>query len=196
MRLRRAVLALLASLAAPVAAGPADTPPEAAPPTLPDFSQLLRDLQATPQRQLPPLSRAEVYPVVPMAPPLMALPPAEPLGETVHSLADFTVETMPAPSPPRTALAGRENRWVVNINTAPAEVLAAIPSLGPWRAEAIVAHREANGPFERITQVTEVFGVTEEIFDALFPHLTCEGATTFHPGAVISQASPREGAQP
>jgi len=48
----------------------------------------------------------------------------------------------------------------VNINTATAEeIAAALKGVGPAKAEAIVAYREANGPFVSVDQLTEVKGI-------------------------------------
>lgn len=48
----------------------------------------------------------------------------------------------------------------VNVNTATAEeIAAALKGVGPAKAEAIVAYREANGPFVSVDQLTEVKGI-------------------------------------
>lgn len=48
----------------------------------------------------------------------------------------------------------------VNINTADAKALAdALNGVGPAKAEAIVAWREANGPFQSVEQLAEVRGI-------------------------------------
>lgn len=48
----------------------------------------------------------------------------------------------------------------LNINNATAEQLAMVMSgVGDSKAEAIVAYREANGPFESIEQLVEVKGI-------------------------------------
>jgi hypothetical protein len=67
--------------------------------------------------------------------------------------------------------------WVVNINTAPRELLERLPHLDPIRARSIVAHRGANGPFAHPQELTEVFGVTDVIYTQLAAHLACEGET-------------------
>lgn len=47
----------------------------------------------------------------------------------------------------------------ININQADVETLATLNGVGPSKAEAIVAYREANGPFESADQLTEVKGI-------------------------------------
>lgn len=52
----------------------------------------------------------------------------------------------------------------VNINTAVAEVLALeLKGIGVKRAQAIVAYREANGPFSDVDQLQEIKGIGETI---------------------------------
>lgn len=54
----------------------------------------------------------------------------------------------------------------VNINTADAETLAAeLQGVGMARAEAIVAHRDAEGPFERPEDLLDVSGVGPAILE-------------------------------
>ncbi|MEC8379275.1 MAG: ComEA family DNA-binding protein [Myxococcota bacterium] len=47
----------------------------------------------------------------------------------------------------------------VNINTASVNELDALPGIGPSKAAAIVAHREANGPFASCSALTDVKGI-------------------------------------
>lgn len=56
---------------------------------------------------------------------------------------------------PRAALFGRP----VDVDTADAEALASLPGIGPATAAAIVAHREARGPFGELAALAEVPGV-------------------------------------
>jgi len=52
----------------------------------------------------------------------------------------------------------------VNINTAAAEVLALkLKGIGVKRAQAIVAYREANGPFSDVDQLQKIKGIGETI---------------------------------
>jgi len=47
----------------------------------------------------------------------------------------------------------------VNINTADVETLASLNGIGPSKAEAIVAYREANGPFQSADELVNVKGI-------------------------------------
>ncbi len=48
----------------------------------------------------------------------------------------------------------------ININTASAQELAdTLKGIGPSKAEAIVAYRQAHGPFQALEQLTEVKGI-------------------------------------
>jgi len=61
----------------------------------------------------------------------------------------------------------------VDINTADATTLAAaIKGVGEKRAQAIVAYREANGPFKSVDDLTMVQGVGEKIVEASKASLT------------------------
>jgi len=55
----------------------------------------------------------------------------------------------------------------ININTASAEELDALPYIGQVRASEIIAYRQAHGPFKRIEDVMKVYGITQEIFDRI-----------------------------
>jgi competence protein ComEA len=73
-------------------------------------------------------------PVEGEAPPPLALPPGDAPGSSV------------APGP-------------VDLNRATAAELDALPGIGPATAQAIVAHREANGPFASIDDLEQVRGI-------------------------------------
>jgi competence protein ComEA len=50
---------------------------------------------------------------------------------------------------------------LIRINQADAAALEDLPGVGPVLAERIVAHREANGPFEAVEDLLEVPGIGE-----------------------------------
>ena len=60
----------------------------------------------------------------------------------------------------------------INVNTAPAEDLDRLPGIGEVRAAAIVAWREAYGPFETVEELLEVDGIGEGILDGLRDYVT------------------------
>ena len=69
----------------------------------------------------------------------------------------------PADEPPASEMASDElsvDVLKVNINTDDAESLAAgLKGIGMKRAEAIVAYRQANGPFRHASELAEVKGI-------------------------------------
>jgi competence protein ComEA len=57
--------------------------------------------------------------------------------------------------------AGAPEEAPVDLNTATVDELDTLPGIGPATAEAIVAHREANGPFTSVDQLIDVRGIGE-----------------------------------
>lgn len=55
----------------------------------------------------------------------------------------------------------------VNINTASATRLTDLPGIGPSKANAIVAYREANGPFRTPEELKKVKGIGEKTYEKL-----------------------------
>ena len=49
---------------------------------------------------------------------------------------------------------------LIDINTATAEELTALPGLGPRKAAALVAYREAHGPFATLADAAAVKGIS------------------------------------
>ena len=63
----------------------------------------------------------------------------------------------------------------LNLNTATAEELTALPGIGEALAARIVAYREANGPFETVEEILEVSGIGEAKFADLEGRITVDG---------------------
>lgn len=53
------------------------------------------------------------------------------------------------------------NEAAININTADVQTLTKLKGIGPKKAEAIVAWREANGDFKTVDQLLDVKGIGE-----------------------------------
>jgi competence protein ComEA len=53
----------------------------------------------------------------------------------------------------------------VNVNTADVEALTSLKGVGPSRAEAIIAHRESNGPFRSLHDLMQVRGIGEKTIE-------------------------------
>ena len=63
----------------------------------------------------------------------------------------------------------------VNVNTATAAQLEALPGIGPSTAQRIVAYRDKNGPFKKLEDLMNVQGIGEKSFLKLRPRLTIGG---------------------
>jgi hypothetical protein len=80
----------------------------------------------------------------------------------------------PTPSPRaiRPEAAAPTQSDPLDLNAASIGELARVPGLGPHRARLIVAHRRTIGGFERLDQLLDVFGISEERFTEAAPVLT------------------------
>ena len=70
---------------------------------------------------------------------------------------------------------------VVNLNTATAAQLEALPGIGPSMAQRIVSHREKNGPFKKLEDLMTIQGIGEKSFLKLRPMLTIGGQADAKP---------------
>ena len=64
----------------------------------------------------------------------------------------------------------------VNINTAGADELKALPGIGPAKAEAIVAYRKQPGNFKSVEELKNVKGIGDGIYNRLKDEATVSGA--------------------
>ena len=78
-------------------------------------------------------------------------------NKEVEPLAQYLAENFPVP---------------VNVNSATAAELAAVPGIEPSLASAIVSHREKHGDFAAIRDLSSVEGVTPEILKKISNRLT------------------------
>jgi competence protein ComEA len=61
---------------------------------------------------------------------------------------------------------------LININTADATALEALPGVGEVTAAAIVQHRTENGPFATVDQLEDVSGIGPATLEEIRPHAT------------------------
>jgi len=80
-------------------------------------------------------------------------PGSAPVGGPLAPLSATTTGLLPGPPPP----AGPPER--LNLNTANAAALDALPGIGPARAASIVQYRAQHGPFQTVEDLGEVPGM-------------------------------------
>ena len=62
----------------------------------------------------------------------------------------------------------------VNINTATAPELTALPGIGQAKAGAIIKYREANGPFKSVDELNNVKGIGDKILENIKNEITVD----------------------
>ena len=75
----------------------------------------------------------------------------------------------------------------VNINTATKDELDVLPGIGPVKAQAIIDHRNANGPFKTPEDIMKVKGIKEGEFGKLKGQISVSGASSA-PAAAVAPA--------
>lgn len=86
-----------------------------------------------------------------------------PVWADSHEAAEATEaaeETMPEAAGP------------IDINTADTTALQTLPGIGETKAAAIIAHREANGPFATVDDLQNVTGIGEKTLEKLKEQIT------------------------
>lgn len=103
---------------------------------------------------------------------------SEAQARSFNSLSDlFSVPGLPHDKARRiidrvTIWDGNERYGVININTAPFEVLMSIPTMSESIANDIIAFRQTNGAFESLAQLLDLPSVDEEAFRRLVDHVS------------------------
>jgi competence protein ComEA len=83
----------------------------------------------------------------------------------------ITVATVPV------ARAGKAVDGVVNLNTAPVEILGLLPGIGPAKASEIVVYRRKR-PFRTVDELVRIKGIGRKMVRRLRAHLAVAGPTT------------------
>ena len=74
--------------------------------------------------------------------------------------------------PPSVSGGSGQSGGLIDINTASAAELEALPGIGPSTAQKIIAYREANGPFAAIEDIQNVPGIGPATFEGLKDRIT------------------------
>ncbi|SBW08084.1 ComEA protein [uncultured Eubacteriales bacterium] len=86
--------------------------------------------------------------------------------ETERTLSAAENSPVVLPTPSESAVP------IIDINTAAAEELEALPGIGPKRAADIVAYREEHGPFRIPEDIAKVPGIGESTLEGLIDFIT------------------------
>ncbi|MFP5527620.1 helix-hairpin-helix domain-containing protein [Peptococcus simiae] len=97
---------------------------------------------------------------------LDALNLAQPLIDGTKIAVPRQGEAPPAPAP-GTVGTGSTGAGAVSINAASVEELQKLPGIGPAKAQAIVAYREAHGGFRALEELKEVSGIGDKTYERL-----------------------------
>jgi competence ComEA-like helix-hairpin-helix protein len=90
-------------------------------------------------------------------------------------------------APGKVHAGGKEIDGVINLNTAPAELLSLLPGIGPSKARQIVAYRSRHS-FRTVDELVRVKGIGRRMVREMRIHLATAGPSTAHGAAVVHPA--------
>lgn len=93
-------------------------------------------------------------------------------GETPPPTVVASTSTSSASTAPRGEKSAPVARFPIDLNTATAEQLEAIPGIGPVLAQRIVDYRRTNGRFNSIDELLEVSGIGQKRLENMRPYVT------------------------
>jgi competence ComEA-like helix-hairpin-helix protein len=103
--------------------------------------------------------------------------PCRRLGVQIVHLRSFGCSVILVLISARSFGAGKAVDGVVNLNTAPPEVLELLPGIGPAKVQSILAYRRRR-PFRTVDELVRIKGIGRRMVRALRPHLAVSGPTT------------------
>ena len=82
----------------------------------------------------------------------------------------------PATAEPAGSAPTEETIGKININTADLEELQLLPGIGEVLAQRIIDYRQEHGPFQSISELTNVSGIGLDRLDKIMDHITLGGS--------------------
>jgi competence protein ComEA len=98
--------------------------------------------------------------------------PSAVLGVVIVSLLALSPAMAAQDKPAKAAKPAATVATPVNLNTASAADLEALPGVGAATAKLIIAHREKNGGFKKVEELMNIKGIGEKSFLKLKPMVT------------------------
>lgn len=94
-----------------------------------------------------------------------------------HALVFAVMWSVAGPAISVASAGGKMVDGVVNLNTAPPEMLSALPGIGPAKAVGILAYRSRH-PFRTVDELVRVKGIGRRMVQAMRAHLAVAGPST------------------